>query len=126
VKTFSLVIAGLSFLAAAAITLAVIRGLDVGDDPLTFDVGAIVGAQAGAIIHAREKDAVASTRVKLTLGGVLAVVALVFGLVVHFAVRGLKYPEITIPIASVGSFVFPFALFNTMFNAMRQSKKTEG
>ena len=121
-KPACLVIAAVAFIIAAAIALAVIRGFSVGDTSLAFVVGAILGTQAGAIAHSRRSEADATIAVKLGLGAVLAGVALVFGIVVHFAVSPFEYPGVTLPIAAIGSFVFPFAIFNTMFNAVRRSK----
>ncbi|MDG2208104.1 MAG: hypothetical protein P8K78_09400 [Pirellulales bacterium] len=125
VKPVSLVIAAVAFIIGAAIALAVIRGFSVGDPSLAFVVGAILGAQAGAIAHSRHPEAEATVAVKLGLGAVLAGVALIFGFVVHFAISPFKYPDVTLAIAAIGSFIFPFAIFNTMFNATRRSQSPE-
>ncbi|MEK6238827.1 MAG: hypothetical protein N2C14_29275, partial [Planctomycetales bacterium] len=77
------------------------------------------------IMHARQPETVASVSVKLTLGFVLAITALAFGVSVHFGFGGLSYPEIKIPMAAIGSFVMPFAIFNQMFKSMRESKKRD-
>jgi len=125
-RPLALIIAAVSFVVTASIALAVIRHLGIGDVPLAFVVGAIVGTQAGAIMHAREPDARPTAIPKLILGAVLAAVAIGFGAAVHFGLGRLSYPEITLPISAVGSFVFPFVLFNQMFNAMRNSRKRDG
>jgi len=121
-KPIHLTIASIAFLIIAATALAAVRGLGIGDDPLAFVVGAIVGTQVGTFLHARSQDTTASLRAKLALGSALAVIAVIFGLVVHTAV-GIKYPEVTLPISAIGTFVFPFILFNQMFNATRGSTK---
>lgn len=124
-KSTSLFLSALAFVAAASLALAVIRGFDVGDTPLALVVGAIVGSQVGAILHARQPDATSSAIPKLVLGAVLAVVALAFGFAVHLGLGGITYPEVTLPISAIGTFVFPFAVFNTMFNAIRNQRKPD-
>ena len=36
----------------------------------------------------------------------------------HLTASPFKFVEISVPFAAVGSFVFPFVLFNTMWNAL--------
>ncbi len=124
-KPTHLAISAIAFAVAASIALAVIRGFGVGDTPLAFIVGAIVGTQTGAILHARLPDSIASASAKLMLGLLLAVVAVLFGFIVHSAFGGITYPEVTLPISAIGAFGFPFFIFNQMFNAMRKSKKRD-
>jgi len=124
-KPAHLAISAFAFVVAACIALVVIRGLGVGDTPLAFVMGAIVGTQTGAILHARLPDSDASASAKLALGVVLAVTAVLFGFIVHATAGGIKFPEVTLPISAIGAIGFPFFIFNQMFNAMRKSKKPE-
>ena len=105
---------------AAAVALALIRYYQFGDDPMAMIVGATVGTQAGVLAHSRQPDAAATRRAKLMLAAVLAAVALLFGLMVQFGVGGFENPAITIPLSAVGSFVFPLAVFDSMWKALRK------
>ncbi len=118
-RPISLMLAAATYIIGAVVALAVIHGFSIGETSFAFLIGATVGTQAGAIAHGRSRDTNATIAVKLSLGAVLAGVALAFGIAVHFLAVGLTYPEVTLPIAAIGSFVFPFVLFDTMFNAMR-------
>jgi hypothetical protein len=52
------------------------------------------------------------------LGAALALGTVLLGTVLHLAWAPFEYPEISIPIAVVGTFLFPFVLFQTMWNAL--------
>lgn len=119
-KPAHLAITAVVYVVVAFVTLAVIRGLNVGDTPLAMIVGAIVGTQVGAILHAREPESISSLSVKILLGSVLAGAAVLVGLLVYFLL-GLEHAEVTVPISAIGSFAFPFALFNQFFHLMRKS-----
>lgn len=107
-KLTHLAISAIAFAVTASLALVVIRLLGVGDTPLSFVVGAIVGSLTGAILHANLPDSVPSVSSKLALGASLAMVAVFFGIIVHLTAGGIKYPEVTLPIAAIGSSVFRF------------------
>lgn len=81
-------------------------------------VGATVGTQAGSLAHSRQPGAGATRSAKFALAAVLAVVAVAFGLIVQFGFGGFEYPEITLPMSAIGSFVFPFAIFGSTCKAL--------
>jgi len=60
---------------------------------------------------------------KCGLGGVIAGSCLVFSLVVQVIANFFPEPVISIPISTIGSFIFPFVLFNIMWNSMQKNKK---
>ena len=120
-KPIALTIAAASFLAGAAVMFLVIRAISVGSPELSFVVGAVLGSQIGAIMHRRQPGAEPTAAAKAILGVVLAVCAVAFGVLLHLTTNPFKFVEISLPFAAVGSFVFPFVLFNTMWNAL--SKK---
>jgi MFS family permease len=122
VKPLTLAAGIVSFLAGAALTLVVIRALEIGRPELAFVVGAILGTGIGAVAHHRQKGNNTGA-VKTALGIALAATAVAFGLLVHFAFGVFAYPEVSIPIAGIGSFVFPFVLFNTMWEALSKTPK---
>ena len=86
VKPSALIIAALSFLAGASVTYLVIRTISIGSPELSFIVGAVLGSQVGAIIHHRQPGAEPTAAAKAILGVVLAVCALILGVVLHLDV----------------------------------------
>lgn len=101
-----------------SITFGVIRWLDKGSPELAFVVGAVLGIQLAVIAHHRHPGASSSSRVKARVGAALAVSTILFGVALHFGWKAFEYPEISIPIAVVGTFFFPFVLLDTMWNAL--------
>jgi len=114
-------IAALSFLAGAGATHLAISALSMGSPQLSFVIGAILGSQVGAIMHHRQPGAEATTAAKATLGVVLAVCAIIFGMILHVTTTPFKFVEISVAFAAIGSFVFPFVLFNTMWKALSKN-----
>ena len=87
---------------------------------LAWVVAAIVGTNVAAMLYHRRVKDKAPLGVKATAGAVLAVCALATGLLSYGFLHVFRFPEISIPIATVGSFVFPFVLFGTMQKAYNQ------
>jgi hypothetical protein len=117
-KPLPLLLAAVSFCASAALALALIRTFQFGDDPMAMIVGATVGTLAGVIAHSRTADCGATRRAKTSLALVLASTAIAFGLVVQFGFAAFQYPEITLPVSAIGSFVFPYAIFGSTWKAL--------
>lgn len=111
-----------SFFVGAAITFAVIRLMEADHPELAFIVGAILGTELAALVHHRQEGTTNSFATKATVGLALAVAAVVVGITLHLMANPFHYPEISIPMAAVGSFVFPFVLFDTMWNALSKPK----
>ena len=122
-KLATLFLATAVFVAAASITFTIIHWLKIGDPGLAFVAGAILGTQAGSLLHHRTPDAANTMGVKCLLGAVLAVTAALFGVALHVLFAPFKFAEITIPISAIGTFFFPFVIFNTMWSTMSQSRK---
>ncbi|MBC8371989.1 MAG: hypothetical protein H8E53_00215 [Planctomycetes bacterium] len=121
-KVTVLIVSVVSCVIGGAATFAVIQWIGKGSSELAFVIGAIVGTQAGAIIHYRQKGAKSSLAVKAKLGLAVGGANVVFGVVLHYAIAPFAYAEVTIPLAAVGGFVFPFVLFDTMWNALSKYK----
>jgi len=121
-KASALLAAVVAFVLGASITFAVVRWLDLEKPELAFVVGAIVGTQAGVIVHHRSVDARNTLGIKCLLGAVLAVTAVVFGLILDRLFAPFKFVEISIPFAAIGSFGFPLVIFNTMWTALSKTK----
>ena len=75
----------------------------------------------GVIFYHRQPFAKSTLKAKATFGVVLAISALAFGLVVQLLLTPFTFVEISIPFAVLGSFVFPFVLFDTMWNALSKA-----
>ena len=119
-KLVSCLVSVLSLVVGAAITLGIVRAIGTGSAELAFVVGAIFATGAGVMMYYRQGGVSASAAVKFQLGAVLAVTAIVFGVAAQGAVGAFKYPAISIPVGAVGSFIFPFVLFNTLWKPFAQ------
>jgi hypothetical protein len=124
VKPGVLAVAVVSLLVGGAVTFAVIRMVGKGSPELAFVVGAVLGTQLAAVVHHRTPGAASSSRVKAAIGVALACGVVVLGAVLHLAFAPFEFAWVSIPIAAVGAFVFPFVLFDTMWNAL--TKKRNG
>jgi len=122
-RAITYVIAVSAFVVGGGITFAVVRWLGKGSPELAFMVGAILGTQLAAIIHHRGRGASNSLQVKAKIGLVLALTAFFLGIVLHTVFGAFEYPDVSVPIGVVGAFVFPFVLFDTMWNAMTKATK---
>ena len=122
-KASTLALAAILFVAGASITFAIIRWLGKGDPELSFIIGAILATQGAAAIHFYTPGSTNTTTGKAILGVVVAVTAVVYGLVLHYLFAPFKFAEVSIPICSIGAFFFPFGLFNTMWNALAKTKR---
>jgi hypothetical protein len=122
-KTTTLAIAALVFIGAALVTFAIVRWLEIDAAELAFVVGGVLASQIAAVIHYRTPGSKNTVGVKVTLGVVLAIAALAFGLILNALFSPFKFAEISIPIATLGVFAFPFAVFGTTWNALSKSKR---
>ncbi len=107
-----------AFIIGGGMTFAVVRELGKGSPELAFVVGAILGTQIAAVVHRRDAQAESSPGVKATIGMALAGSAILLGVVLQFFWMPFEYPEISLPISVVGAFIFPFVLFETMWDAL--------
>jgi hypothetical protein len=122
-KVTTLAIAAAVFTGAASITFAIVRWLEQDAD-YAFAAGAILATQIAAIIHYRTPGSTNTIGVKAMLGAVLSLTALLFGLLLNAWFSPFKFADISIPIATLGAFGFPFVLFGTMWNALSKSKRS--
>jgi hypothetical protein len=122
VKPGVLAVVVVSQLVGGAITFAVIRMVGKGSPELAFVVGAVLGTQLAVVAHKRTAGAETSARVKAWVGAALACGALLMGVVLHLAFAPFEIAAISIAFAAVGSFVFPFVLFDTMWKALSKER----
>lgn len=112
-----------AFLAGAACTYLVLRALDSQHGELALIIGAILGSQVGALLHHRQPGASPSGSAKAQLGLALAVVAVAFSLCLQLLMNWLEVPEVSIPIAAIGCFCFPFVLFRIVWRSLEEARK---
>lgn len=121
-KTSTIAIAAAVLIVGASITLAVTRWLGA-DAEIAFVVGAVLATQVAAFVHFGTPGSVNSVKVKLVLGTVLAVAALLFGLLINALYSPFRFADVSIPIATIGTFGTPFVLFGQMWNVLFRSKR---
>ena len=105
-------------LVGAAITFAIIRWLNKGDPELSFIVGSIIGIQVAAFWHTRTVGAQNTLLNKALLGIVLALTTAALGFMLHQLYEPFKFADISIGMSTLGSFIFPFVLYNTFWKAL--------
>ena len=114
-----------TFIGVALITYGVIRmvGWDATDFALL--AGAIIATQVGTWLWHREAPHAPERSVKMALGMLLSVTAVVFAVVFQAISGWLEYPEIVIPIAAIGCFAFPFLAVGSLWKAFSAGKASE-
>jgi hypothetical protein len=110
------------FVATALLAYAVILAAGWEAHDFALVPAAIVASQFGALVWHRQAPATAERSVKLGLGTVLSVTAVAFALVFQAVSGWLTYPEVTVPIAAVGCFAFPFAVAGPVWKALSKGK----
>ena len=123
VKPGVLAVAVVSLLVGGGITFAVVRLVGKGSPELAFVVGAVLGTHLAAVAHHRSPGAASSPRVKALVGAALACGAVALGVALHIAFAPFEFAVISIFFAVVGSFAFPFVLFDTMWKALSKQRK---
>lgn len=86
---------------------------------LGFAIAALVGITAAAIMYYRRHHARAPIQVMLSVGGVLAIAAVVVGLFTQQLWQWMGNPAVALPIAAVGTGLLPLAVFPAVRAAMR-------
>jgi hypothetical protein len=115
----------LSAAVSTVVALLIIRAVGYSGTSMAFVVAAIIGTNVAVFVHHRSGGAALNGTNKAQIGASLALTALVVGGALQLLVGPFAYPEVTIPIAMVGSFVFPWAIADTMWKALEQ-KKSQG
>jgi hypothetical protein len=119
------IVAAVSFFISSSITFAVIRWLGKGSPTLAFIVGAAVGTNLAAVMHHRNPKGTNSPGVKASIGAVLVISMLALATVLHIVFAPFRFfLVVTLPISAIGSFVFPFILFDTTWRTL--SKVRDG
>lgn len=119
-----LLVAG-GFVIVALLAYAVIRAVGWDARDFALVAAAIVASQVGALLWHRQSPTSSERSVKLGLGTVLSVTAVTFTLVFQAISGWLAYPEVTVPIAAIGCFIFPFAVVGPVWKGLTKSKPPE-
>jgi hypothetical protein len=119
-----LTVAG-TYIAVALLAYAVIRAVGWEARDFALVAAAILASQVGALVWHRQSPGSSERSVKLGLGTVLSVTAVAFTVVFQAISGWLAYPEVTVPIAAVGAFVFPFAVVGPVWKALSHRKQPE-
>jgi F0F1-type ATP synthase membrane subunit a len=114
------------FVAVALLAYAVINAVGWDARDFALVAAAIVASQVGAIVWHYQAPATPERSVKLGLGVVVSATAVVFALVFQAISGWLTYPEVTVPIAAIGCFVFPFAVVGPVWKAFSKSRSANG
>jgi hypothetical protein len=120
-KPSELFIVGLAYIIGVTLTYAILAALRVDDMNLALAMGAILGTQIGALLYHRRESAAAPFRVKASVGLLMATLCVIQSLLFQAVWGWLKYPEVSIPIGAVGTFVGPFVLYGTMQKALAKA-----
>lgn len=124
-KSSELFIVGLAYVVGVTLIYAILTVLHIGDMNFALAMGAILGAQTGAWLYHRRESASAPLSVKAPVGLLMAILCVLQSLLFQALWGWLEYPEISIPIGAVGTFVAPFVFYGTMQKALVKSKSGE-
>jgi hypothetical protein len=113
-----------AYVAALAITFCFVQAGEQRSS-LPFVMGAIVGTQAGVFALWKGGLPALTRRAKIRLALALAGTATVAGFITDVLLEMSRYPEVTLPIAALGSGIFPFVLADTFWKPLAQMRNKE-
>jgi hypothetical protein len=116
-------IVGLVYIVGVSLTYAIIATLHVGDVNISLVTGSVLGAVIGALLYHRRESATAPFSVKASVGLLMAILCVIQSLLFQALWGWQKFPEVSIPIGAVGSFLFPFVLYGTIQKALVKAKE---
>jgi hypothetical protein len=111
------VIVGHIVMFVASVIVLRLTGLEYREFALV--AAAVAGTFGGAYgYHLRAGDSPMTA--KVIIGIVMAVLCVVEGLVAQHFWGYFKFPDVSIPIAGIGTFFFPFFIFGTFLKSFEQ------
>jgi hypothetical protein len=105
-----------------AVALWIIMKFKPDAPEVAFVIAAIAGTWTGAFFFHRRNSGTSNYAAKAALGGTMAAVCIIEAIVVQGAWSTMKVPEVSIPISAIGTFGFPFVLFDKFEKAFRQQR----
>src|SRR5438093_6353700 len=121
-RTTGFLLVAFVFVAVALLAYAIILAVGWEAHDFALVAAAIVATQVGAVVWHRQAPGTAERSVKLGLGTVVSVTAVAFTIIFQAVSGWLAYPEVTVPVAAIGCFVFPFALVGPVWKALSKGK----
>jgi hypothetical protein len=118
-------LAAFVYLLSVAITFAIIRTVGFGEPEFAFIIAAIVSTNVAAYWHSRTYESSNSLSARAMLAIAIAVAAFASGLLLEVAFAPFKFATVSIPMAVIGTFVFPFVLFSTFWNGLTAPKNAD-
>lgn len=109
-----LLLAGLAYLLGVTAIYFVVAGrLDEEAVGVSQVGGTVLGVYVAVWLYQSENEQLAPARVKLAVGGTLATLCVLQGLVFQQLLQWTAYPGIAIFFGALGAIGFPFVLWNT-------------
>ncbi|HKS08910.1 MAG TPA: hypothetical protein VJS13_05135 [Pyrinomonadaceae bacterium] len=121
-KISELLIVALVYVASVTVAYLVLSSYQPQSVDFALGLGAIVGSEIAAVLYHRRESATAPFSVKATVGLLMAFLCVIQGGLFQVLWGWFKYPEISISIGAVGTFIGPFLFYGIMQNAMNKSK----
>jgi hypothetical protein len=115
--------AGLVYLVPMSICATLLSEFATRHGSLSFILGAILASQFAAYKHWRTSDAPPTTRSKLTLSAVLALLTVAGGSVWQAIWAPFVYPEIVIGVGAIGTMFFPPLFVSQMWKHLAKLPK---
>lgn len=122
-KINELLAAGLAYL--VGVTVAYFVAVRFVDDAVGISqvVGTILGVLVATWFYQSRNEQLAPAKVKLVVGGTLAVLCVLQGLAFQQFLKWMTYPDIGIFFGAVGALVFPFVIWNSFGKSVTASRK---
>jgi hypothetical protein len=112
-----------TFVLVATATVFIIQAIRWEHGGLALVMGAIAAAQVGAMLWYKDEPTANLLQVKLRLGLLLSIIAVLFSTIFQQFNPWLESPEVAIPIAAVGCFAMPFAVAGQFWNALAEREQ---
>jgi hypothetical protein len=122
----TILLAGLVYLMPMLICAMLLSQFARQHGSLSFILGAILASQVAAYLHWRTSAIAPSTRSKLVLSGVLALLTLAGGALWQAVSAPFVYPEIVIGVGAIGTMLFPPIFVSQMWKALARTPRRPG
>jgi hypothetical protein len=116
-------LSGLTYVIGVTVTYFIAKRFDTDAVGVSQVAGTLLGVWVANWLYQSRNEQVAPAKVKAVVGGTLAVLCVLQGLVFQQLLKWMTYPDISIGLGALGAVVFPFLLWNTFGKAVRASRK---
>ncbi len=122
-KLSECIIVATGYLLSFSLAAFIIYKFKILDPGLALVVGSIIGTYTAAWLQHKRCNDLTSYRIKSIVGIELSLLTISIGLCSQALLKWITFPEITLSIGAVGSFIFPFAIFGQMQKAFNKDNK---